>query len=683
MSAELTLVPPRSDLPSLCMAVTEHSLLPMATLEGATHIVRFVNPAFCKLMNQSAAQMVGMPCAEILPDKTACLALLDRVYRSGEPESHNEAQYAPSHSVFWTYTMWPLRAGEHPVGLMLQVTESAPIHSQLLEVNEALLLGSLRQHELTETADNLNVQLRAEIAERKLAEAAAGESEARYRNLFNLMDEGFCIIDLMFNKNEQPVDWRFVEVNPAFVAQTGMHEIVGKRIRELVPDHEAYWFDAYGKVALTGESVRFENCAKGFGDSWFDVNAFRIGAPEQRRVAVIFTNITERKKTDAALTALDHRKDEFLAMLSHELRNPLAPIINAVHLLRLQQNEDPMQRQARTIIERQVGQLTRLIDDLMEVSRLTSGRINLHEERLALNGVVENAIETVRPLIVAQRHTLNLTLSPTPIWLVADAARIEQVVVNLLTNAAKYTVEGGVIWLDVGQVGDLAELTVRDTGIGIAPDLLPHVFDLFTQGERSLDRSQGGLGIGLCLVQRLVEMHHGTVDVNSTLGEGSTFVVRLPVSAMTAPVISGPENSDPVAPSGSAPAGTTAAGRSLRVMVVEDNVDAAETLTMVLAACGHEIRSANDGHAAVRTALQFRPQVVLLDIGLPGLNGFEVAKLLREQPGLGEFVLIAMTGYGEVAARERSKAVGFDHHLVKPVDIDQILEILAGTPASA
>ena len=320
---------------------------------------------------------------------------------------------------------------------------------------------------------------------------------------------------------------------------------------------------------------------------------------------------------------------------------------------------------------------------MMEVSRLTSGRINLHEERLALNGVVENAIETVRPLIDAQRHTLNLTLSPTPIWLHADAARIEQVVVNLLTNAAKYTVEGGSIWLVVEQVGDLAVLTVRDTGVGIAPDLLPHVFDLFTQGERSLDRSQGGLGIGLCLVQRLVEMHHGTVEVNSTLGEGSEFVVRLPVSANSEPVISGLDNSASVVSSGSASAGATREGRSLRVLVVEDNVDAAETLTMVLAACGHEIRTANDGHAAVRTALEFRPQVVLLDIGLPGLNGFEVAKLLREAPGLGEFVLIAMTGYGEVAARARSKAVGFDHHLVKPVDIDKILEILAGTPASA
>ena len=672
MSAELHLVPPRSDLPSLCRAVTEHAPLPMATLEGAAHIVRYVNPAFCKLMNKTAAQMVGMPCAEVLPDKTACLALLDRVYRSGEPESHNEAQYAPSHSVFWIYTLWPLHAGKHPVGVMLQVTESAPIHTDLLAVNEALVLGALKQHVLVETADTLNEQLRAEIAERKRAEAAAGESETRYRNLFNSMDEGFCIIDVIFDENEQPVDWRFVEANPAFVAQTGIQDMVGKRMRELVPDHEQYWFDTYGKVALTGESTRFENLAKGLDDRWFDLYAFRIGSPEQRRVAVIFTNISERKKTDAALTELDRRKDEFLAMLSHELRNPLAPIVNAVHLLRLQKDEDPVQRRARDIIERQVGQLTRLIDDLMEVSRLTSGRINLHEERLDLNGVVLHAIETVRPLIDAQRHTVNLALSATPVWLHADAARIEQVVVNLLTNAVKYTNEGGSIWLTTEQVGDLAILSVRDSGVGIAPDLLPHVFDLFTQGERSLDRSQGGLGIGLCLVQRLVEMHHGTVEAKSTLGEGSEFVVRLPVTAMPAPVIADVVPSAPVI-----------AAPSMRVLVVEDNIDAAETLTMVLAAFGHEIRIANDGLVAVQTAREFRPQMVLLDIGLPGLNGFEVAALLRAEPGLADAVLIAMTGYGETAARERSKAVGFDHHLVKPVDIDKILAILAGMPPSS
>ena len=257
-----------------------------------------------------------------------------------------------------------------------------------------------------------------------------------------------------------------------------------------------------------------------------------------------------------ALANLHRRKDEFLAMLGHELRNPLAPITNAVQLLRLQKNKDKRQLQACTIIERQVGQMTRLVDDLLEVSRVTTGKIRIQQERIALNGIVERAVEATRPLLDQHRHIL--TISPAgnenghPIWVHADAARLEQVVVNLLNNAAKYTADGGHISLVVRQEGNEAVLQVRDTGVGIAPELLPHIFELFTQADRSLDRSQGGLGIGLCLVQRLVEMHGGTVQVYSALGQGSEFVVRLPV--MTAagkrtPAIDHPVTADPAGPS--------------------------------------------------------------------------------------------------------------------------------------
>ena len=228
---------------------------------------------------------------------------------------------------------------------------------------------------------------------------------------------------------------------------------------------------------------------------------------------------------------LHRRKDEFLAMLSHELRNPLAPIQNAVHILRLKQDDDPIQQQARTIIERQVGQMTALVNDLLEVSRITTGRIQLHQDRIVLQGVVERAVESARPLIEQRRHTLSLSLPRAPIWIHADAARIEQVVVNLLNNAAKYTNEGGRIWLTVQQEGQEAVIRVRDTGIGIAPELLPRIFDLFTQADRTLDRSEGGLGIGLALVERLVVMHGGKVEANSTPGQGSEFVVRLPLVA--------------------------------------------------------------------------------------------------------------------------------------------------------
>ena len=508
--------------------------------------------------------------------------------------------------------------------------------------------------------------------ERLRIEDALYRSQERYRYLFNSIDEGFCVIDMMFDEHEKAVDYRFLEVNPSFEQQTGMHDATGKRMREFFPDFEASWFQRYGDVALTGEPVRFANESKEL-NRWFDVYAFRIGGPDSRKVAVIFNNITDRTKAEHALRAsavaladLDRRKDEFLAMLSHELRNPLAPISNAVQLLRLQTNEGPLQQQARTIIERQVGQLNHLVDDLLEVSRITTGRVQLRRDRIVVSGIVERAVETARPLVEQRRHELTVSLPPHPIWLHADAARMEQVVVNLLTNAAKYTDEAGRIWLTVEQEGDAAVLRVRDTGTGIAPELLPRIFDLFTQAERSLDRSQGGLGIGLCLVQRLVDLHGGTVEVYSVLGHGSEFVVRLPVM-LTALPPSTPRSTDMARPPGT----------GCRVLVVDDNKDAAAMLTMLLEASGHDVRMAHDGPAALKATIDDRPDVVLLDIGLPGLDGFEVAKRIRQQPTLEHIVLVALTGYGQESDRARSREAGFDHHLVKPADFDKVRDILA------
>ena len=390
-------------------------------------------------------------------------------------------------------------------------------------------------------------------------------------------------------------------------------------------------------------------------------------------ILLAIEDITERtrlkkmmQEQEVALVDLHRRKDEFLAMLSHELRNPLAPIASAVQLLRLQKNEGQLQNQARTIIERQVGQMTRLIDDLLEVSRITTGRIHIQRERFALNGVVEKAIETVRPLLDQRRHELTLSLSQEPIWLDADAVRLEQVIVNLLTNAAKYTDEGGHIWLTVEQEGDECVLRVRDTGIGIASELLPHIFDLFTQGERSLERSQGGLGIGLALVQRIIEMHQGRVEAFSTLGQGSEFIVHLPVMVSSA-IPMPPSHTETVQP----------IGPFLRVLVVDDNVDAAQSLEMLLKALGHDVRTAYDGPTALQAAFDYRPNVKLLDIGLPGMDGYEVAKKMRQQPIFKNVVLVAMTGYGQDSDRQRSQEAGFDHHLVKPPDFEKLQQILA------
>ena len=386
-----------------------------------------------------------------------------------------------------------------------------------------------------------------------------------------------------------------------------------------------------------------------------------------------FYDITERNRLEQktleqaqTLADLDRRKDEFLAMLSHELRNPLAPIANAVHLLRMQKSECPVQQKARLVIERQLGQLNHLVDDLLEVSRITTGSVRLQPQQVSVHSIVERALETAQPLILLHRHEVAVSLPAEPVFLQADAARLEQVLVNLLTNAAKYTDQGGRIGLSVEQEGPAVLIKVRDNGIGIAPELLPRIFDLFTQAERSLDRSQGGLGIGLSLVQRLVELHGGTVTVRSALGQGSEFAVRLPL-APTAP----PALPPPVPDAAQPPA------QYRRVLVVDDNVDAAQTLAFLLESSGHEVKLAYDGLSAVAAAIAYQPEVVLLDIGLPGLDGYEVARRIRKHPGLRDIWLVALTGYGQDTDRQRSLEAGFDHHLVKPADFDEIEKLLS------
>ncbi|MEX2431546.1 MAG: ATP-binding protein, partial [Dehalococcoidia bacterium] len=367
------------------------------------------------------------------------------------------------------------------------------------------------------------------------------------------------------------------------------------------------------------------------------------------------------------------RFEVFLAMLSHELRNPLAPIANAVHLLRLQQGEDPVQQDARAVIERQLTHLTRLVDDLLEISRVTTGRIQLRQQHVLLNSIVKNAVEMSRPLISERHHELIVSLPPGPVPLQADPERLGQVVVNLLTNAAKYTEEGGRIELTVQQEGDEAVLRVRDTGIGMNPDLLPRVFDLFLQADQPLARPQGGLGIGLTLVRTLVDMHGGSVEANSAgRGQGSEFTVRLPVVVSESPQ---PEAS----PAGAAEA---AAVFPLRVLMVDDNVDMARLFGRLLQRLGHEVRTAFTGREALEAAVAFRPDVVLLDIGLPDMDGYEVAEQMRQEPVLQNVVLVAMTGYGLEADRRRSQEAGFEHHLVKPADMDVLRRILAAVAES-
>jgi signal transduction histidine kinase/DNA-binding response OmpR family regulator len=362
----------------------------------------------------------------------------------------------------------------------------------------------------------------------------------------------------------------------------------------------------------------------------------------------------------------DRRKDEFLAMLGHELRNPLAPIRNAVQVMRLIGPSDPELQWSRDVIDRQLRHLTRLVDDLLDVSRITRGKIRLELAPLDVVAAVAAAVETSRPLIESRRHELTLSLPSQPLWVRADLARLAQVLSNLLNNAAKYTDEGGHIWLTVVREGDQAVFRVRDNGPGIPREMLRHIFDLFTQAEQSLDRAQGGLGIGLTLAQRLVELHHGSIEAYSEGPEqGSEFVVRLPAQA-----------EGTVAETGGGPDKSLEPTFHRRVLVVDDNVDAAESLAILVRLDGHEVRTAHDGPTALEVAETFCPEIVLLDIGLPAMDGYEVGRRLRSQPKGSEMLLAAVTGYGQEEDRSHCQQAGFDEHLIKPVDPEALRRLL-------
>jgi len=510
------------------------------------------------------------------------------------------------------------------------------------------------------------------ITESRLAKLRLEDSEVRFRRLFEAAQDGILILDATSRK--------ITHVNPFLTTLLDYpaEHFLGKELWEIgfLKDKRAsvlamQQLDELGSVRYEGLTLEDRHDQK----HPVEMVANKYEEGMQPVIQCNIRDISERRKLEkqtliqaAELSDLHRRKDEFLAMLSHELRSPLAPIANAVQLLGLANaSESALQRQARGIIERQVSQLQHLVDDLLEVSRITTGRVQLRQERVAIGGIVDGAIETAGPLIDQRKHTFSVSMPEETLWLNADPARLEQVVVNLLTNAAKYTEEGGHIWLSVLAEGAECVLRVRDTGVGIAPALLPKIFDLFTQAERSLDRSQGGLGIGLALVQRLTELHGGRVEVHSSLGQGSEFVVHLPM------LTSEPGDFSPVPM-----INVQATVRPLRVLVVDDNVDTVLSFSILLRATGHEVFIAHDGVAAVEAATNCYPDVVLLDIGLPGLDGYEVAKRIRKQPILKDVVLVALTGYGQDTDRQRSSLAGFNHHLVKPARLEQLQEILRG-----
>ena len=510
----------------------------------------------------------------------------------------------------------------------------------------------------------------------KRTEAALRESEEKYRKLFEEVDEAFCILEVTFDAAGAPVDLVFLEVNPMFAIQSGIPDARGRSVHELAPGLESVWLERYGAVARTGESILFEEYSPKL-ERWFEVNASRIGAPEARQVALVFRDTSERKRIEEDMRRLareaseaSRRKSEFLAVLAHELRNPMATIRTGLEIMRLRADSPDTMARVREMLERQTHQLSHLVDDLLDIARVSSGKIEIRKQLVDLNRVMASAVETSTAVIQGARHRLEVILWPEPLLLDLDPTRIAQVVSNLLTNAAKYTPPGGDIRLEVGKDAGEATIAVSDTGVGILPEHQEAIFEMFSQVGDHGGLAQGGLGIGLSLVRQLATLHGGAISVHSAgAGQGSTFTVRLPLGARPGAgqdaAVQEPRQEQRALPR-----------RRFRVLVVDDNTDAAESLSLLLQMNAHEIRTATNGRDALALVRDFTPDIAFLDIGMPGMTGYELAARLRAMPALAHTTLVAVTGWGSEEDQLRAREAGFDHHFTKPIAAEAVSRLL-------
>jgi PAS domain S-box-containing protein len=503
---------------------------------------------------------------------------------------------------------------------------------------------------------------------RRQAEEALRRRTAQFETLLNEAPLGVYLVD---------ADFRLREMNPNALAVFGdIPDLIGRDFDEVIhlmwpKDHADEVVRLFRHTLETGEPYlapeHIEQRLDRGVTEYYDWQINRITLPDGRfGVVCYFRDISAHVQARTALQVADRQKDEFLAMLAHELRNPLAPLRNASELLALIAREEPRAQFSVDVIKRQVTQLTRLVDDLLDVSRITQGRIELSREPLELGAIIAQAVETVEPLLREKQHKVSILSSYQLLHVNGDNARLVQCVSNILTNAAKYTDPSGEIRVRSYAEGTSAVVEISDNGIGIPAELLPRIFELFVQGDRTLDRSQGGLGIGLSVVRRLVEMHGGQVIVRSAgMGQGSSFAIRLPLIERPGTSRREPER-------------VSAAHK--RILIVDDNQDAADTLAMLLQLDGHETQAVYTSKDALERAQSFKPDVMLLDIGLPEMNGYQVARELRSTPGPDRIRLVALTGYGQAVDRARAQEAGFDDHLMKPVESAALARALEGLP---
>jgi PAS domain S-box-containing protein len=515
-----------------------------------------------------------------------------------------------------------------------------------------------------------------DITARRRAERQLADDKARTESIVKHVIDGIIALD------ENGTVEAF---NPAAEGLFGYRaeEVIGQNVKMLMPEpfhteHDGYLanYRRTGQAKIIGIGREVEGRRKDGSTFPIDLAVSEFWLGKHRYFTGLVRDITERKRTEKQFYDLliglregDRRKDEFLAMLAHELRGPLAPLSNMLEIMKRAAGDSGILEQARGTMDRQLGHLVRLVDDLIDVSRITRDKIELRRERVELASIIHQAVEACRPLAETAKHEVTVTLPPQPIHLHADPVRLAQVFSNILNNACKYTEPGGKIWLTAERSASDVVVMVKDTGLGIPPDKLGSVFEMFTQVDRTLERSQGGLGIGLTLVKRLVEMHGGTVEAHSEgLGKGSELVLQLPIP------IEQPKH-DELRPA----AVTSAPAR--RILVVDDSADAASSLAMLLKIAGNETQTAHDGLEAVEAAERFRPDAILLDIGLPKLNGYDACRRIREQSWGKDIFMVALSGWGQQEDRRKSAEAGFNGHMVKPVDYAALTKLLASRSA--
>jgi PAS domain S-box-containing protein len=620
-------------------AMFEQSALGLARVRFTDTRWIDVNDALCKMLGRSREEMLAMSWLDTThPDDIDLDLVPFRRMASGELNSYSIEKrflHAEGHSVWAKLTLSLIRDADSNPAYELAIIE--------------------------------------DISAQKLAEEALGASEAKYRELFNNMVEEVHSWELVRDEHGRIATWRLKDANPPALKTWGwaLEDIRGKAADEIFgPGATAHYLPIVEKVMREGVPHAYEDYLPNLE------RHFRFTTvPLDEAFITTGTDITAMKRTIAQneqlvaqLRETDKRKDDFLAMLAHELRNPLAPISAAANLMEIAELDAARIKQTSQVISRQVRHMTGLVDDLLDVSRVTRGLVKLAKTDLDVKHVIADAIEQVRPVVEGKRHRLTLELDPVPAHVLGDQKRLVQIITNLLNNAAKYTPEGGSLHLSMLAPDGHVILKIADNGVGISPELQPHIFDLFTQGERSSDRSQGGLGIGLSLVKSLVELHGGTVAVQSGgPGHGSEFSVTLPR------ILKQDDTALKLREMGQA----IATGKTKRILVVDDNVDAAQMLAMYLEVAKHQVFVEHSSKRALERVKMLLPEVCVLDIGMPEMDGYELARSLKADPETAQIVLIALTGYAQEQDRQTAMSAGFEHHLAKPVDPAKLLALLS------